>query len=125
MKIGLIAMSGVRVKTPELAALGVTLPQFVNRGKVIASLPSLGLLTVGVGVLHLVWPEPFVRIMPPGLPAPLTLVYVSGVFEILGGLGVLVPEKRELIGQYGIKAVLAASLSNLMSAALAGLLLTF
>ena len=46
MKIGLIAMSGVRVKNPELAALGVSLPQFVNRGKVIASLPSLGLLTV-------------------------------------------------------------------------------
>lgn len=46
MKIGLIAMSGVRVRTKELAELGVTLPQFVNRGKVIASLPSLGLLTV-------------------------------------------------------------------------------
>jgi radical SAM superfamily enzyme YgiQ (UPF0313 family) len=46
VKIGLIAMSGVRVRTPELAALGVSLPQFVNRGKVIASLPSLGLLTV-------------------------------------------------------------------------------
>ena len=46
MKIGLLAMSGVRVRTPELAELGVTLPQFVNRGKVVASLPSLGLLTV-------------------------------------------------------------------------------
>jgi radical SAM superfamily enzyme YgiQ (UPF0313 family) len=46
MKIGLIAMSGVRVHTPELAALGITLPQFVNRGQVVASLPSLGLLTV-------------------------------------------------------------------------------
>lgn len=46
MKVGLIAMSGVRVRTPELAALGVTLPQFVNRGHVIATLPSLGLLTV-------------------------------------------------------------------------------
>ena len=39
-------MSGVRVRTRELAELGVTLPGFVNRGKVIASLPSLGLLTV-------------------------------------------------------------------------------
>jgi len=39
-------MSGVRVKSAELAALGVTLPGFVRRGKVIASLPSLGLLTV-------------------------------------------------------------------------------
>jgi radical SAM superfamily enzyme YgiQ (UPF0313 family) len=46
MRIGLIAMSGVRVRTEELAKLGVTLPGFVNRGKVIASLPSLGLLTV-------------------------------------------------------------------------------
>lgn len=39
-------MSGVRVRSAELAALGVTLPGFVRRGKVIASLPSLGLLTV-------------------------------------------------------------------------------
>ena len=46
MRIGLIAMSGVRVRSAELASLGVTLPQFVSRGKVIASLPSLGLLTV-------------------------------------------------------------------------------
>ena len=50
---------------------------------------------------------------------------LSSIAILLGGLGVLVPEKRELIGQYGIKAVLAASLSNLMSAALAGLMLTF
>ena len=46
MRLGLIAMSGVRVRSEELAAMGVTLPQFVTRGQVIASLPSLGLLTV-------------------------------------------------------------------------------
>jgi CNT family concentrative nucleoside transporter len=50
---------------------------------------------------------------------------LSSIAILLGGLGVLVPEKRDLIGILGIKAVLAASLSNLMSAALAGLLLTF
>ena len=50
---------------------------------------------------------------------------LSSIAILLGGLGVLVPEKRDLIGVLGIKAVLAASLSNLMSAALAGLLLTF
>ena len=49
---------------------------------------------------------------------------LSSIAILLGGLGVLVPEKRELIGQFGIKCVLAASLSNLMSAALAGLMLT-
>jgi len=46
MKIGLIAMSGIRVVDQELLRLGLTLPGFVERSKVIASLPSLGLLTL-------------------------------------------------------------------------------
>src|SRR4029079_10801469 len=46
MKIAFVAMSGVRVRSEELRALGVTLPGFVERGRVIASLPSLGLLTL-------------------------------------------------------------------------------
>lgn len=50
---------------------------------------------------------------------------LSSIAILLGGLGVLVPEKKELIGRFGMKCVLAASLSNLMSAALAGLLLKF
>ena len=50
---------------------------------------------------------------------------LSSIAILLGGLGVLVPERRELIGRFGLKAVLAASLSNLMSAGLAGLMLTF
>jgi len=39
-------MSGVRAHNPELTRLGLTLPGFVERNKVIASLPSLGLLTL-------------------------------------------------------------------------------
>ncbi len=46
MKLGLLAMSGVRAHNPELTALGLTLPGFVERSKVVASLPSLGLLTL-------------------------------------------------------------------------------
>ncbi len=46
MRIALVAMSGVRVRHTSLQELGVTLPGFVERGKVIASLPSLALLTV-------------------------------------------------------------------------------
>ncbi len=48
---------------------------------------------------------------------------LSSIAILLGGLGSLVPEKKELIARFGIKAVAAGSLSNLMSAALAGLLL--
>lgn len=46
MHIGMIAMSGVRACDPELLRLGLTLPGFVERSKTIASLPSLGLLTL-------------------------------------------------------------------------------
>jgi radical SAM superfamily enzyme YgiQ (UPF0313 family) len=46
MKLGLIAMSGVRAADPRLTAVGLTLPGFVERSKVIASLPSLSLLTL-------------------------------------------------------------------------------
>lgn len=44
MKIGFLAMSGVRVHDKKLMELGLTLPAFVERGRVVASLPSLGLL---------------------------------------------------------------------------------
>ena len=44
--IGFLAMSGVRAHNAELTQLGLTLPGFVERNKIIASLPSLGLLTL-------------------------------------------------------------------------------
>jgi radical SAM superfamily enzyme YgiQ (UPF0313 family) len=44
MKIGLLAMSGIRAHDAELLRLGLTLPGFVERSKTVASLPSLGLL---------------------------------------------------------------------------------
>ncbi|MEN8127610.1 MAG: radical SAM protein [Planctomycetota bacterium] len=46
MKIALIAMSGIRCCDSEMLELGLTLPGFVERSKTIASLPSLGLLTL-------------------------------------------------------------------------------
>ena len=49
---------------------------------------------------------------------------LSSIGILLGGLGSLVPEKKDLIARFGLKAVAAGSLSNLMSAALAGLLVT-
>jgi radical SAM superfamily enzyme YgiQ (UPF0313 family) len=45
-KIGFIAMSGIRAQNQELLQMGLTLPGFVERSKVIASLPSLSLLTL-------------------------------------------------------------------------------
>lgn len=46
MKIGMVAMSGIRCCDSELLKRGLTLPGFVERSQTIASLPSLGLLTL-------------------------------------------------------------------------------
>ncbi len=46
MKIGLIAMSGVRAWDTELLELALSMPGFVERNELIAQLPSLGLLTL-------------------------------------------------------------------------------
>lgn len=50
---------------------------------------------------------------------------LSSIAILMGGFGVLVPERRHLIARWGLKAVAAGSLSNLMSAALAGLMVSF
>jgi uncharacterized membrane protein len=51
----------------------------------------LAIFMITAGTLHWVTPDPFVKIVPSFLPYPLALVYISGVFEILGGVGLLVP----------------------------------
>jgi CNT family concentrative nucleoside transporter len=48
---------------------------------------------------------------------------LSSIAILLGGLGVMAPGRRKEIARMGLKAVFAATLANLMSATLAGLLL--
>jgi len=68
---------------------------------------ALAIAFTASGVNHFVNPEFFIAIMPPYLPAHAELVALSGVFEILGGLGVLVPRTRSLAG-WGLVALLIA-----------------
>ncbi len=51
----------------------------------------LAAFMVGMGVLHFVAPKGFIRTVPKALPAPAALVAISGAFEILGGVGLVVP----------------------------------
>ena len=51
----------------------------------------LAVFMVTAGTLHWITPDPFVKIVPSFLPYPLAIVYISGVFEILGGVGLLIP----------------------------------
>ncbi len=62
---------------------------------------------VFTGVMHFVIPRSYSGIMPTWVPAPTAMVYISGVLEILGGLGLLVPSARRFAGA-GLIALLVA-----------------
>ncbi len=67
----------------------------------------LAALFIVAGVLHFVIPAAYARIIPPYLPSPELLVYVSGACEILGGVGLLVPLTRRFAA-WGLVALLVA-----------------
>jgi CNT family concentrative nucleoside transporter len=49
---------------------------------------------------------------------------LSSIAVLIGGLGSIAPERRQDIASMGLKAVLAGSLANLMSASLASIMLS-
>ena len=67
----------------------------------------LGVFFVCAGVSHFTQTAFFVEIVPPYLPAPLALVWASGVAEIALGALVLVPATRRLAA-WGLIALLIA-----------------
>ena len=52
----------------------------------------MGLFYIAAGSYHFVSPNTYLSGMPPYIPWPLTMIYISGVAEILGGIGVLIPD---------------------------------
>lgn len=62
------------------------------------SIGLLSLLFVAAGINHFVSPSVYMKIMPDNLLWPLALVYVSGFFEVLGGVGVAIPRLRRAAG---------------------------
>ena len=60
----------------------------------VSSIVLLVILFVAGGVNHFVSPEVYLKIMPDYLPWQRSLVYVSGFFEILGGVGMAIPRLR-------------------------------
>ena len=76
----------------------------------------LAVSMIGIGAVHFLKPEPFVRIVPAWLPAPLVLVWVSGFFEMLGGAGLLVPRTRRAAGLGLVALYLAVFPANVNQA---------
>lgn len=67
----------------------------------------LAVIFVAAGTLHFAFPGAFEKIMPPYLPLHRELVYLSGVLEILGGLGLL-PQRTRRAAGIGLVLLLVA-----------------
>ena len=64
-------------------------------------------LYIGIGSMHFVNAQQFIRVMPPYLPWHAALVYISGACEIALGVLVLIPGTRVFAG-WGLIALLIA-----------------
>ena len=68
---------------------------------------SAAVFFVAAGVNHFVNPAFYRRIVPPKFPRPAALVVISGIAEILGGVGLLMRPLRRAAG-WGLIALLVA-----------------
>jgi uncharacterized membrane protein len=68
---------------------------------------------VFAGTMHFVIPKTYLRIMPPYVPAPEAMVYVSGVAEIAGGAALMHPATRRLGGWWLVATLIAVFPANL------------
>ena len=76
----------------------------------------MGPLYIVAGILHFVVPELYAQVIPPSLPAPLALVYLSGVAEIAVGIGVLIPRTRRYAAWATIALLVAIFPANVYMA---------
>ncbi|MFB6179193.1 MAG: hypothetical protein ABEI77_05655 [Halorientalis sp.] len=67
----------------------------------------MGLFYTVAGVMHFVVPDAYEQVVPPPLPAPGALVSLSGIAEIVLGIGMLFERTREL-SAWGIIGLLIA-----------------
>jgi uncharacterized membrane protein len=58
----------------------------------------LAAIFVIAGVMHFIIPASYVGVMPPWLPWHRELVYLSGLAEIAGGIGLLIDRTRRAAG---------------------------
>ncbi|MFC5412917.1 DoxX family protein [Larkinella bovis] len=80
------------------------------------SLYSIASVYILSGFLHFFRPEPYRRIMPPYLPYPSILVFVSGMAELVLGVGLLFPATRTLAAWGLILLLIAVFPANLYMA---------
>jgi uncharacterized membrane protein len=79
----------------------------------------LALFFMAAGLNHFLNPAPYLSMMPLYLPWPHALNIISGAAEIVGGVGILLPQTRLLAG-WGLVALLVAVFPANLNVALHG-----
>lgn len=73
----------------------------------------LAVFFIVAGVYHFISPEIYLPLIPPYLPWPQALNYVSGAAEIAGGIGICLPRWRRAAGWGLITLLLAVFPANI------------
>ena len=71
-----------------------------------------GIPFILIGIEHFREPQKFEDIVPKYMPFALFLVYLTGVMEILVGLGIIYPDTRELTGRLTVLFLIAIYPAN-------------
>ena len=66
--------------------------------RIEAARTAYGLFFIVAGTLHFIMPDYYTAIVPSYLPAPQALVALSGVAEIAGGIGLMIPRLQQAAG---------------------------
>jgi len=82
------------------------------------TLKNMGLVLIFLwfmigGIAHFTSTDFFVAIMPPYIGFHREIVYISGVFEILGAIGILIPALRQWAGNGLLLLVVCVSPANI------------
>lgn len=101
--------------TPLLMLALMIGPYLVSRSRSAAAI-GVGLLFVFTGSGHFLQTEAMAQMLPPWVPARLTLVYLTGVLELVIALGLFIPTTRRLAGWAAAAALVLFFPANIYAA---------
>jgi uncharacterized membrane protein len=74
---------------------------------------AAGVAFIVASIPHFTSPERYLPMMPPFVPAPRMMISVSGVAELLGGIGMLIPRTARLASWWLAALLLAIFPANI------------
>jgi uncharacterized membrane protein len=103
--------------TPYLTAHGLSRVTRRNFSARSAAAIGLGALFMFTGIGHFIQTEPMSKMLPPWVPAPVFLVYLTGILEFAIAAGFFIPRLRRLTGFVAAALLVLLFPANIYAAA--------